>query len=71
MILTAHNELPQFSERSFKSIDQITCIGSGEIGGKAKGLVFINEILKAKFHLWLFYPQMFLIYLLNETICMG
>jgi phosphoenolpyruvate synthase/pyruvate phosphate dikinase len=50
MILTAHNELPQFSERSFKSIDQITCIGSGEIGGKAKGLVFINEILKAKFN---------------------
>ena len=41
-MISAQKELPKFSEKFFESEDHISCIGSGEPGGKAKGLVFIN-----------------------------
>ena len=44
------NDIPRFSEKFFDSGEPITCIGSGEFGGKANGLVFINELLKTKFN---------------------
>jgi hypothetical protein len=43
-----HN-IPRFSEKFFDSGEPITCLGSGEFGGKANGLVFINELIKSKF----------------------
>ena len=49
-MISAQKELPKFSEKFFESEDHISCIGSGEPGGKAKGLVFINEILKSEFN---------------------
>lgn len=49
MIISSHTELPKFSEKFFETTDQISCVGSGELGGKAQGLVFINEILKSEF----------------------
>ena len=44
-----NKEVPQFSEQIFNSEQQIWRIGSGKLGGKASGLVFINEILKSGF----------------------
>jgi hypothetical protein len=43
-----HN-IPRFSEKFFDSGEPITCLGSGEFGGKANGLVFINDLLNSKF----------------------
>ena len=43
-------QLPEFSEKFFNSGEQITGIGTGEYGGKASGLIFINEILNSKFN---------------------
>ena len=43
------NNIPRFSEKFFDSGEPITCLGSGEFGGKANGLVFINDLLKSKF----------------------
>jgi len=43
-----HN-IPRFSEKFFDSGEPITCLGNGEFGGKANGLVFINKLLKSKF----------------------
>ena len=50
MIISTQKELPKFSEKFFETSNQISCIGSGEPGGKARGLVFINEILSSKFN---------------------
>jgi hypothetical protein len=44
-----HN-IPRFSEKFFDSGEPITCLGSGEFGGKANGLVFINDLLNSKFN---------------------
>lgn len=49
-MISVQKELPKFSEKFIESEDQISCIGSGKLGGKAKGLVFINEILKSEFN---------------------
>jgi hypothetical protein len=43
-------QLPEFSEKFFNSGEQITSIGTGEYGGKASGLIFINDILSSKFN---------------------
>ena len=43
-----HN-IPRFSEKFFESGEPITCLGGGEFGGKANGLVFINDLLNSKF----------------------
>ena len=50
MIISVQKELPRFSEKFIESSNQISCIGSGELGGKARGLVFINNILNSKFN---------------------
>lgn len=50
MIISTHKEIPQFSERFFESPNQVSSIGRGELGGKARGLVFINDILNTKFN---------------------
>jgi len=40
------NNTSEFNRKFFNSSERATYIGTGEIGGKAHGLVFINEILK-------------------------
>ena len=47
--MTNKSNIPRFSEKFFESGEPITCLGSGEFGGKANGLVFINDLLKSKF----------------------
>ncbi len=48
MVKVNRNSIPQFTEKFFDSGVPITRIGSGEYGGKANGLIFINEMLKSK-----------------------
>ena len=50
MSIRAQKELPRFSEQFFDAENKITCIGTGELGGKAKGLVFISEVLNTQFN---------------------
>ncbi len=50
MVKVNHNSIPQFTEKFFDSGEPITCLGSGEYGGKANGLIFLNEMLKSKFN---------------------
>ncbi len=50
MVKVNQNSIPQFTEKFFDSCEPITCLGSGEYGGKANGLIFINEMLKSKFN---------------------
>ena len=50
MVRVNRNSIPQFTEKFFDSGVPITCLGSGEYGGKANGLIFINEMLKSKFN---------------------
>ncbi|MEN8119309.1 MAG: PEP/pyruvate-binding domain-containing protein [Bacteroidota bacterium] len=38
--------ISEFNRKFFNSEERITYIGTGEIGGKAHGLVFINDVLK-------------------------
>jgi len=41
-------EFQDFERKFFDSKERFTCIGSGSIGGKSKGLVFIDDILGAQ-----------------------
>lgn len=41
--------LPEFQRKFFGSQEEFTYIGSGSIGGKARGLVFIRDILEENF----------------------
>ena len=50
MVKVNQNSIPQFTEKFFDSGEPITCLGSGEYGGKANGLIFLNEMLKSKFN---------------------
>jgi hypothetical protein len=50
MLIENNKQLPEFSEKFFNSGEQITSIGTGEYGGKASGLIVINEILSSKFN---------------------
>jgi hypothetical protein len=50
MAIENKKNLPEFSEKFFNSGEQITCIGTGEYGGKASGLIFINDVLNSKFN---------------------
>ena len=50
MINSIKQTLPLFTEKFFDSGEQITRLGNGEYGGKASGLIFINEVLKSKFN---------------------
>lgn len=44
------NTLPLFTEKFFDSGESITRIGDGQYGGKAGGLIIINQLLKTKFN---------------------
>lgn len=43
-------DLSKFDRKFFDSEKRITQIGKGSLGGKAQGLVFINDILKTSFN---------------------
>jgi len=45
------NNITEFNRKFFSSEERITFIGTGEIGGKAHGLVSINDILKSEISL--------------------
>lgn len=40
---------PRFDRRFFESAENFTLIGGGEIGGKARGLAFVRQLLGARF----------------------
>jgi hypothetical protein len=42
-------ELPRFDRSFFRSSESATRIGEGEIGGKARGLVLVGDLLASKF----------------------
>ena len=42
-------KFPRFQREFFASGESFTCIGNGEIGGKARGLAFINEAIGSGF----------------------
>ena len=42
------NNISEFNQKFFDSEERITYIGTGEIGGKAHGLVSINDVLKTE-----------------------
>jgi hypothetical protein len=44
------DNIPRFTERFFDAGEPITSLGNGEFGGKANGLVFINDLLNSKFN---------------------
>lgn len=50
MLVENKKELPEFSEKFFNSGNQITCIGTGEYGGKASGLILADDILSSRFN---------------------
>ncbi len=43
-------KFPRFQREFFESSESFTCIGSGEIGGKAQGLAFFNDALVSEFN---------------------
>jgi hypothetical protein len=44
----ARRDVPSFERKFFESGEPFTRIGEGSLGGKAQGLVFINDILRAE-----------------------
>lgn len=49
MIPPAEGHFPQFNREFFKSVEDFTVIGDGSVGGKAKGLAFIQRTLASEF----------------------
>ena len=44
----ARRDIPPFGRKFFGSGEPFTRIGTGSLGGKAQGLVFINDMLRAE-----------------------
>ena len=42
---SSSSDVARFNRKFFDSSDELTCIGSGEFGGKASGLMFIHDTL--------------------------
>jgi hypothetical protein len=40
--------LPRFNREFFESNEDLTCIGSGSLGGKAQGLAFVKDIIASQ-----------------------